>query len=180
MHPEYTHYLSRDQYQLQYWVRDKKTAHGGPQSACFVTIDDKLHNLYGPARITQFLRGSILDAGYYVDNQLHHTCGPAFISYSNYKITRVEYIVDGYRHNQYGPAIINFSRNHSYSHLYYCDNPICTTGDIQTIKYADRTIWPYVEYTREIHYFHGAIAHVQYFLNDRRLKYDEIESNYTV
>ena len=79
------------------------------------TLNDRRHNIRGPASIHYYENGSIYNESYWINGKCHNRNGPAYILYyENGCIYYKSYYLNGKLHNSNGPAYIEYNRKWMY------------------------------------------------------------------
>ena len=92
----------------------------------YFDVDEKLHRVNGPAKITFYPNGNISCIEYYINGILHREDGPARTRYhENDKIYYETYNINGILHREDGPAYIEYRDNGNLFREMYYENGIC-------------------------------------------------------
>ena len=90
----------------------------------YFDVDEKLHRVNGPAKITYYPTGNVSGIEYYINGKLHREDGPAYIEYrDNGNVFRETYYENGkvHRINGYARIIYNGNLDIVYNNYYLND-----------------------------------------------------------
>lgn len=98
-------------------------SNGNISCLAYFNIDEELHRVDGPAKVTYYYNNNVSAKEYYINGKLHRDDGPARVTYNeNGNMIYESYYIEGLLHRENGPACIIYRGNGTHLRDLYYEN----------------------------------------------------------